>query len=489
MIFAKRVLDLQYEDKPEKDKKKVPPTAALCLFNVIAHNIASQEVTTRVNSQADLSTFYFNTKAVKSLFQMINSGLSLTDHLESFRQGYLVHILNKIAPEILSSSAPEKKISQCVVCNNSTHLKCSKCKMVHYCSRECQVKDFPNHKKVCEDPLSTPISDTPVLATDIFGVFVRLVNLLPRKTMNLRDLFIAAQHLFPAVIAQALLSLILGRNHGGHGKDEIKSEKTEELCSYISKKLGIAWESNLNKQMIEEVKQLSLPFLRRVTLYILGCSLKSNVFEQFEELMDIQDEYESLTRFLKLSMPEEVISAWTNRQKLLIDEVFNHPDGIECFTKLAPPFQFRMIPLERDFHALLTRMRPEKCPQCGTTPKETGICLLCGKFLCINAACCTTKAGLTEAMEHAKECGRKIVILLVKQCTIFLLRRQETEKYISGCFYSSIYLDKYGEEDPGFNRGKPLFLDEGRYEQLRLLWMSSNFDDEVSKRDPRRYRV
>jgi cytochrome c553 len=28
--------------------------------------------------------------------------------------------------------------------------KCSRCHEARYCSRECQIKDFPRHKKVCK---------------------------------------------------------------------------------------------------------------------------------------------------------------------------------------------------------------------------------------------------------------------------------------------------------------------------------------------------
>ena len=36
--------------------------------------------------------------------------------------------------------------------------KCSRCKMVWYCSRACQVKDWPKHKAVCAKAVQTTVS-------------------------------------------------------------------------------------------------------------------------------------------------------------------------------------------------------------------------------------------------------------------------------------------------------------------------------------------
>jgi E3 ubiquitin-protein ligase UBR1 len=35
----------------------------------------------------------------------------------------------------------------------------------------------------------------------------------------------------------------------------------------------------------------------------------------------------------------------------------------------------------------------------------------------------------------------------------------------------SVYLDQYGEEDPGLRRGRPLYLSLPRYQQLVQLYM------------------
>lgn len=36
--------------------------------------------------------------------------------------------------------------------------KCSRCKLAWYCSRDCQVKDWPKHKQVCAKLVQTTVS-------------------------------------------------------------------------------------------------------------------------------------------------------------------------------------------------------------------------------------------------------------------------------------------------------------------------------------------
>ena len=42
----------------------------------------------------------------------------------------------------------------CQVCGNGGQKKCSRCEEVYYCSRECQIKDWQNHKPACRRPVS-----------------------------------------------------------------------------------------------------------------------------------------------------------------------------------------------------------------------------------------------------------------------------------------------------------------------------------------------
>jgi hypothetical protein len=63
------------------------------------------------------------------------SKMVLVSHAESFKR-YLACAVNSIRDE-------------CAVCGKNTSKKCAGCKEVHYCSRECQTKDWSKHKKVC----------------------------------------------------------------------------------------------------------------------------------------------------------------------------------------------------------------------------------------------------------------------------------------------------------------------------------------------------
>jgi hypothetical protein len=48
---------------------------------------------------------------------------------------------------------PAAKLKQkCSICQKDTTSRCGKCKLVYYCSSDCQKKDYPSHKKTCAEP-------------------------------------------------------------------------------------------------------------------------------------------------------------------------------------------------------------------------------------------------------------------------------------------------------------------------------------------------
>ncbi|KAH8405336.1 hypothetical protein KR222_005806 [Zaprionus bogoriensis] len=47
-------------------------------------------------------------------------------------------------------AATEEKFHKCGNCQKPAKKKCANCKLVHYCTRECQLKDWPVHKDACK---------------------------------------------------------------------------------------------------------------------------------------------------------------------------------------------------------------------------------------------------------------------------------------------------------------------------------------------------
>lgn len=86
------------------------------------------------------------------------------------------------------------------------------------------------------------------------------------------------------------------------------------------------------------------------------------------------------------------------------------------------------------------------------------------------------------------QCSGKGVFFLFAECSV-LLCRKPSGVYVQASFFPPMYLDKYGEEDIGFRRGKPLYLDEGRLEQLRQTWLNHKIDEEVVRQGSKSYEL
>jgi len=76
---------------------------------------------------------------------------------------------------------------------NAKHKKCGKCGIVNYCSRECQITDWPQHKKGCRQWRNQKLEDKNSTTNENDG-FKRIFN-FSRKYSPLCCSI--AQHLFP----------------------------------------------------------------------------------------------------------------------------------------------------------------------------------------------------------------------------------------------------------------------------------------------------
>lgn len=134
--------------------------------------------------------------------------------------------------------------------------------------------------------------------------------------------------------------------------------------------------------------------------------------------MDEPHEFNMLTQFLQLPnsfdlilQNSQQIEKWINELYPTVASENRHGRALlpsASFVPLSLPFQLRLIPLDDNYHNLVTSTGLLTCEKCGLQPKYPGICLLCGQLLCINSKCCSTPSS-TEAIQ---------VLEVLKLCVI-----------------------------------------------------------------------
>ncbi|KAJ2722882.1 E3 ubiquitin-protein ligase ubr1 [Coemansia sp. Benny D115] len=243
------------------------------------------------------------------------------------------------------------------------------------------------------------------------------------------------------------------------------------------------------------VTTLMLPFLRRVALlfYIqYGVDIASEapwlVAERQRAMSDEKAESQVLsqsepecTRLLKLlHLPnlDQILDIQTQPRTVSLVETWvgnlrafrqQHSSAVSLgagYTMAIPvdmPTLYSLVELPDGFEGLFERSAKAFCSRCGGVPNDPALCLLCGSFVCAQSFCCE-EDGIGECNMHMKTCGGTVgVYLLVKKCGLLLLHHD------NGCFMSAPYLDQHGEVDLGLKRGRPLYINRTRYEEMRKL--------------------
>ncbi|KAJ1894818.1 E3 ubiquitin-protein ligase ubr1 [Coemansia sp. S17] len=150
--------------------------------------------------------------------------------------------------------------------------------------------------------------------------------------------------------------------------------------------------------------------------------------------------------------------------------------GYTMAVPVGMPTLYSLVDLPERFEVLFERSAKAFCPRCNGIPSDPALCLLCGGFVCAQSFCCE-EDGIGECNMHMKTCGGTVgVYLLVKKCGLLLLHHD------NGCFMSAPYLDQHGEVDLGLKRGRPLFLNKNRYEEMRKLVLTQKIPVFVARK-------
>ncbi|KAJ2758012.1 E3 ubiquitin-protein ligase ubr1, partial [Coemansia nantahalensis] len=150
--------------------------------------------------------------------------------------------------------------------------------------------------------------------------------------------------------------------------------------------------------------------------------------------------------------------------------------GYTMAVPVAMPTLFSLVELPDRFDVFFEHSAKACCPRCNGVPNDPALCLLCGGFVCAQSFCCE-EDGVGECNMHMKTCGGTVgLYLLVKKCGLLLLHHD------NGCFMSAPYLDQHGEVDLGLRRGRPLYLNKTRYEELRRLVLAQKIPVFVARK-------
>ncbi|KAI8927517.1 hypothetical protein BC831DRAFT_452194 [Entophlyctis helioformis] len=140
------------------------------------------------------------------------------------------------------------------------------------------------------------------------------------------------------------------------------------------------------------------------------------------------------------------------------------------------PIVFELVSLPVRLESLFEQSRVQPCKKCGTVPVEPALCLFCGTFVCSQSYCCAEKEH-GECNLHMAECAGSVgAYLLVKDGIMLLLHNE------NGFYVNPPYLDAHGEVDLKFRRGRPLFLNQKRYDEIRKQWLTQMIPSYVARK-------
>eukprot|EP01088_Endostelium_zonatum_P016813 TRINITY_DN469_c1_g1_i1.p1 TRINITY_DN469_c1_g1~~TRINITY_DN469_c1_g1_i1.p1 ORF type:complete len:721 (-),score=243.97 TRINITY_DN469_c1_g1_i1:56-2170(-) len=141
--------------------------------------------------------------------------------------------------------------------------------------------------------------------------------------------------------------------------------------------------------------------------------------------------------------------------------------------------ELKFIELPTQFRDVFNAFSDKACKNCNTKPVggSGSVCLVCGEFVCAMRECCSQN-GLGELFRHTLKCGGgNGVYIMVSASTFFVISDDRS------CFWGSPYVDKFGEEDLFFERGKELNLNKDVLEHIERMFLANRLDDELFRAD------
>eukprot|EP01103_Thecamoeba_quadrilineata_P002775 TRINITY_DN1266_c0_g1_i2.p1 TRINITY_DN1266_c0_g1~~TRINITY_DN1266_c0_g1_i2.p1 ORF type:complete len:603 (-),score=89.84 TRINITY_DN1266_c0_g1_i2:142-1950(-) len=265
-------------------------------------------------------------------------------------------------------------------------------------------------------------------------------------------------------------------------------------------------------QLVVLMEKLTLPFLRRTALFYTCCielfemndpHSKPQNWTDLENIPSLnptnsetvlESDYPSLLKLLQLEHPQHILKKLSSTQRWILRswlrDFCSQYQNLQSLSTNSETDSFRATVLRRKYFPLVAPAEPVElirlpnlyqdffskfvsanCDLCGTFTSQTAVCLICGAVLCGDRCCPDHLSSLTfNNVVIESSCGDVGLFLITNSTVVLLLRGP---RY---CFWGSPYLDEHGEEDIELRRGKPLYLSQFRYNQLKKLWLTHGMD-------------
>ncbi|CAL7947523.1 unnamed protein product [Xylocopa violacea] len=240
---------------------------------------------------------------------------------------------------------------------------------------------------------------------------------------------------------------------------------------------------NKKHSIEQQIQSMCLPFLRVAAL------LRYHLYEEPLPIIRASEaEFARLVRYLELvtegkdwnKFNSVIALNWKDNEtsmsmpRLWCDQFLGFVNQSEADRYLIMEQHIswqvpKLLSLPREYEKIFTYYHGRQCRQGHSIPQEISICLLCGAIVCLKQT--RKQWNVCEVVQHSIDCGGGTGIYLVVTSTyIVVIRGQRV------CLWGSLYLDDFEEEDRDLKRGKPLYLNQDRYQLLEQQWLAHRFD-------------
>jgi len=302
---------------------------------------------------------------------------------------------------------------------------------------------------------------------------LQLLLIWPRPSHLLTDFHFIVSLFYQALISQVLLHYFLDKAKITTDEDKTFVANLKGFVTGLSKNVQVK-SLVIPPSHLENIKDLCMPFVRCASLFLNTCLDRKAPEIDLEDDDYVYEEFSFLLQFLQLPSIQSVLDSCSSTGSVTKSLASSWLDQFlrknATLPDLAPAHPFKLIQLPELYHDLLSQYSKLRCVKCKTIPVTKALCLMCGKLLCAGNACCRD-LGIGECSLHTRSCGGGVgLFLILKMSSVLVIRGPRHS------FWGSPYLDEYGEEDIHLIRGRPLYFNKERYEQLTQLVLSQRLE-------------